>query len=307
MGSLTSTQVDEVYFKVHRDLLARTSGLVRDMLTMPVAEGQTPVEGTTMENAIVIPDVPYHHFEAILHAAYGQCVTAIVSEPIELLTLYRFVAPYLDPTPTLVLRLPGDVDDSPGVADLVGLLRTAHRLQASSVVVSVAQVLLPCLEPDERFAFCTELGLDDIRSTSEQEHQAESLRAHTAVKSRNERRGMHCRLGHRYTTEPPKLAAKQWLMEAFIAVVREPRVKMPSSKLGDKIGLHVMLARERLAELRILTVNKWILTKASYNRGDIICASNIWKLKTGTLRDWYFSTEQTRKPSSKRCDSHRND
>jgi len=66
-------QVDNVYFKVHRDLLARTSGLIKEMLSMPVGADER-AEGTTVDNAIVIPEVQYQHFELILGAAYGWCV-----------------------------------------------------------------------------------------------------------------------------------------------------------------------------------------------------------------------------------------
>ena len=76
--NLTLTQVDGVYFKVHRDLLARASGAIKDMLAIPVGEDPSQAEGSTVDNAITIPEVPYQHFVAILQAVYGRC--AVVAD-----------------------------------------------------------------------------------------------------------------------------------------------------------------------------------------------------------------------------------
>jgi len=76
--SLILTQVDGVYFKVHRDLLARASGAIKDMLAIPVGQDPSQVEGTTVDNAIMIPEVPCQHFLAILQAVYERCVVVIL-------------------------------------------------------------------------------------------------------------------------------------------------------------------------------------------------------------------------------------
>jgi len=41
-----AAQVDGVYFKVHRDVLARSCGLIKDMLSIPQQE--KPVEGSSI-------------------------------------------------------------------------------------------------------------------------------------------------------------------------------------------------------------------------------------------------------------------
>ena len=44
------------------------------MLAIPVGEDPSQVEGSTVDNSITIPEVPYQHFVAIIQAVYGRCV-----------------------------------------------------------------------------------------------------------------------------------------------------------------------------------------------------------------------------------------
>jgi len=79
-----------------------------------------------------------------------------------------------------------------------------------------------------------------------------------------------------------------WLIDAFAAMVVALEIKMPSSELGDKTSMRIMIARERLIELRMSTVNKWISKWPSYGRSEVLCAANIWHLRS-TIDNWRSS------------------
>jgi len=155
--------------------------------------------------------------------------------------------------------------------------------------VPLAAAVLGLLEPVQRFVLYRDLGLDEIRCRHEESHRAEQLRLYNALNARHDRRGVRYQSDSDFNVEPSKTAADMWLIEAFAAIVVALEIKMPSSELGDKTSMRIMVARERLIELRTSTVNKWIINRTSYGRSEVLCAANIWHLQRSTIDNWRSS------------------
>ena len=65
-------QVNGIYFKVHREVLAQSCGLIRDMLALPSVGTRPQTDGSSIENPVPIFAVAFHDFEVVLRDAYGK-------------------------------------------------------------------------------------------------------------------------------------------------------------------------------------------------------------------------------------------